>query len=116
MNDKTDNINKRLHEAMGRHVCRDFSLGVCVKCRQSTWPNGVPVPDYCTDLNAAFSLVEWMREKGVAFEIAGGRYFSDWLVTLTTIDDSYNQLEYSEEGESLPTAISLAADKALGGE
>lgn len=73
--------------------------------------NGISCPDYSTDIQAAWQVVEKLKEnKDHLTKITIGTILSSWLVAVEVDDKGY----FMAHEHSAPHAICLAALKAVG--
>jgi hypothetical protein len=115
----SEEINKAVHGAMGLcwHDSKDdggFSPSVnryCSKCGTHTRykDNWIvePLPDYTTDLNAAFRFAEKLVADGYSIVISR---FEHWTIILDKVNGGHGKAREHELGK----AICLAGLKALG--
>lgn len=119
----TDELNRALHLARG--LCwhewnmpsKDVLEGGRCKCglphfEIDTYDGAVvddnSNPDYTSNLDAAFELVEWMKGKGFDFELIGNSG-QVWIVEIAKDDGQPTFTTHT----SLPTAIATACYAAL---
>jgi hypothetical protein len=68
------------------------------------------VPEYSTEINPAWQVVEHMRELGWSCEMSG---FDDWYVEFAKIEDHLLIIRH-RNADTAPEAICLAALAAMG--
>lgn len=112
-----EKINRAIHEALGRHVCKVFDKGKCVKCHQYTWPDGYIIPDYVNSLDALRPVFEKLVVDGWDFSFGRGVKYAgqpqQWYAIFRKYPFNEPEIEHGEEDASPSKAIALAVLKTL---